>query len=316
MKIKAVFLACLVALVPVSTFAQQEEDVRGAFMTTRPKAGPKSKPAGTRPSRRRPKPSVVAGTGDSTGSKVVANPKDDSKGGPTTLNTGRIGLGLTLFMRDSNGLAVRTDPNRQFKKGDHVRFLIETNVDGFLYVFNTTDGGKPIMIYPDPLVDDAGNYFQSHVPFEIPSSLAAEEGLKWFTFDGHTGAEKLYFVFSRELLGGVPVEDDLITFCRENENKCPWNPADDTWATIQKSVADRVQIAKADNMGKAQTSPEHQAVARGIGLNRDDPEPSLIMLTASASGNMLVAVVDLIHRSMTEATDTDEEVGNQEGNPR
>jgi hypothetical protein len=225
-------------------------------------------------------------------------------------------LGLTLFMRDSNGLAVRTDPNHQFKKGDHVRFLVETNVDGFLYVFNTTDGGKPIMIYPDPEVDEAGNYFQSHVPFEIPSSLAAEERLKWFTFDDHTGAEKLYFVFSREPLSGVPVEDDLITFCRENENKCPWNPADDTWATIQKGVGEPVKIAKADNMGNAQTAPERQAVARGIGLNRDDPEPSLIMLTASTSGNMLVAVVDLIHRSMTEATDANEEVGNQEGNPR
>ena len=101
-------------------------------------------------------------------------------------------------------------------EGDHVRVLIETNADGYLYVFNTTDGGKPMMIYPDPELDEAGNYFQSHVPFEIPSSLAAEERLKWFTFDDNSGAEKLYFVFTREPLATVPIEDDLITYCREN----------------------------------------------------------------------------------------------------
>ena len=38
MKIKAVLFACLIGLVPALTYAQQDEDVRGAFMTTRPKA--------------------------------------------------------------------------------------------------------------------------------------------------------------------------------------------------------------------------------------------------------------------------------------
>jgi hypothetical protein len=210
-------------------------------------------------------------------------------------------------MRDSNGLSVRTDPTHQFRKGDHVRFLLETNTDGFLYVFNTTDGGQPIMIYPDPEVDEAGNYFQAHVPFEIPSSMATEERLRWFTFDDRAGAEKLYFVFTREPLGAVPIEDDLITYCRDNDGKCPWRPADDTWAAIQKEMAEPIQIAKSDRMGSAQTAPEKQAVSRGIGLNRDDPEPSLIMLTASTSRNMLVAVVDLIHKSMSAVDTADEE---------
>jgi hypothetical protein len=307
MKIKAVFFACLLALVPALTIAQQDEDVRGAFMTTRPKATPTGGVSGsssgstTRPSRRRPQKKVVTET------TVTKDPVKPPVKTPEVVNTARIGLGLTLFMRDSNGLAVRTDPSRQFRKGDRVRFLIETNADGFLYVFNTTDGGKPVMIYPDPEVDEAGNYFQSHVPFEIPSSLAAEERLKWFTFDDNTGAEKLYFVFTREPLAAVPVEDDLITYCRENLGKCPWRPAEDTWAKIQQEVNEPVKIAKADNMGNAQTAPERQAVARGIGLNRDDPEPSLIMLTASTSKNMLVAVVDLIHRSASAMSTEDDE---------
>jgi hypothetical protein len=217
-----------------------------------------------------------------------------------------MGLGLTLFMRDSNGLAVRTDPSHEFRKGDHVRFLIETNADGYLYVFNTTDGGKPIMLYPDPDLDEAGNYFQAHVPFEIPSSVAAEERLRWLTFDEHGGAEKLYFVFTREPLPAAPIEDDLITYCRENDGKCPWHPGAEVWAQIQKELDAPVQVANVKGLGKAETSPEHRAATRGIGLNRDDPEPSLIMLTASTSKNILVAAVDLIHKSVSLLNDDEE----------
>jgi hypothetical protein len=255
----------------------------------------------------------MGGTTDSTSTKGGSNVKKDT---PEKLNTARLGLGLTLFMRDSNGLSVRTAPSREFHKGDHVRFLVETNADGYLYVFNTTDGGQPIMIYPDPDVDEAGNYFQAHVPFEIPSSLATEERLRWFTFDDRTGAEKLYFVFTPEPLTAVPIEDDLITYCRENSGKCPWQPASDTWTRIQKEIDAPVRIARADSLGSTQTDTEHRAVARGIGLNRDDPEPTLIMLTASTSRNMLVAVVDLIHKSLVSETSVEEEGVSQEGYPR
>ncbi|HYU98957.1 MAG TPA: DUF4384 domain-containing protein [Pyrinomonadaceae bacterium] len=306
MKMKTVFLSFLIALAglaPAIALAQ-DEDVRGAFMTTRPKAtgsasGNKST-SSPRPSRRHPKTPAPNPTGPGP-----VNPNGPST--PAKVNVPRIGLGLTLFMRDSNGLAVRTDPSHVFHKGDHVRVLIETNADGYLYVFNTTDNGQPLMLYPDPQLDEAGNYFQAHVPFEIPSSLAAEERLRWLTFDANPGAEKIYFVFTREPLGAVPIEDDLITFCRENEGKCPWSPGAEVWAQIQKEMSEPVTSAKRDRSGKAQTASERQAATRGIGLNRDDPEPSLIMLTGSTSKNMLVVSLDLIHKSDVDDSNDDVE---------
>jgi len=306
MKRMIIFLSLLIALAgfgTVQALAQQDEDVRGAFLTTRPKAAPKTnKPGPTNKlNRRRPKPVPP----DPGPSPVVK--KDDKTQTPAKVNVPRMGLGLTLFMRDSNGLAVRTDPSHEFRKGDHVRFLIETNADGYLYVFNTTDGGRPVMLYPDPELDEAGNYFQAHVPFEIPSSVAAEERLRWLTFDAHPGAEKLYFVFTREPLATVPIEDDLITFCRDNEAKCPWHPGSEIWAQIQNELNEPVQGAKAAGLGSAQTSAEHQAATRGIGLNRDDPEPSLIMLTASTIKSVLVAAVDLIHKSVSSLANPNDE---------
>jgi len=297
MRMKAIVLSFAILLAGFASMvvlAQQDEDVRGAFMTTRPK--PTGKVTGEnssapKPTHRRPKPIAVVKNDDKK--KPVPKPTPVT---PSTLNAARLGLGLTLFMRDSNGLAIRTDPAHEFQKGDHVRFLIETNADGYLYVFNTTDGGQPVMIYPAAELDEAGNYFQAHVPFELPSSTAAEERLRWLTFDEKPGAEKLYFVFTREPLNAVPIEDDLITFCRDNSRQCPWNPGTDVWARIQEEMNGPVKIAKAGTQGR-QTSGEQRAVVRGIGLNRNDPEPSLIMLTASTSKNVLVAVVDLVHRS-------------------
>lgn len=302
MKMKVIFFSLMVAAAGIFSFAasaQQDEDVRGAFMTTRPKAT--NKPTGVataKPSHRRPKP-IVSGTKPTTG-------PTPSTSTPEKLNNARMGLGLTLFMRDSSGLAIRTDPAHEFVKGDHVRFLVETSADGYLYVFNTTDGGQPVMLYPDPELDEAGNYFQAHVPFEIPSTAAAEERLRWLTFDAQPGAEKLYFVFTREPLNAVPIEDDLITFCRDSGQKCPWKPGADVWAQVQQEMNGPVKVAKAAGMGNKQTSAEHRAVVRGIGLNRTDPEPSLIMLTASTNKNILVAAVDLVHKAASLHVDSKE----------
>ena len=287
-------LLAFTAFLHQQTIAQQDEDVRGAFLTTRPKPSGRNEPAKAKPSRRRPK-------ANPTKPSEATKPNDPVKSEAPRPISQRMGLGLTLFMRDSQGLAVRTDPAREFRQGDRVRVLLETNTDGYLYVFNTTDGGQPVMIFPDPELEEAGNYIQGHVPFEIPSSVAAEERLRWFVFDQNAGTERLYFVFTREPLSGVPMEDDLIAFCRDNKKKCPWQPGTEVWAGIQKEMGAPAQVAKATGVGKAQSDAERQAATRGIGLNRDDPEPSLIMLTASTSKNMLVATLDLIHKAVSSA---------------
>ncbi len=289
--------AAVIAALPMAQ--QEQEDVRGAFLTSRPKEKPDNPPAGTRPSRRRPKTATPSPTPKNTpgptnsNRKTKAPPLGETK--PERINTGRIGLGLTLFTRDSNGLAVRVDPTHTFHKGDRVRVLLETNGDGYLYIFNTTDGGQPVMLYPSPELDEAGNYIQAHVPFEIPSSLAAQERLRWFVFDEHGGNERLYFVFSREPLAGVPLEDDLITYCRDAKPPCPWQPAAAVWSQIRMKMDQPLQIDKAQRYDKPQTDTEHQATTRGIGLAKDDPQPSLIMMAASSNTSMLVTTLDLIH---------------------
>ncbi len=298
-----VFLCALVvgATVPMP---QDDEDVRGAFLTSRPKEKTASSSGTARPGKRRPRPSDGPNNPNKPVDKVKTPPvKPDNTGNkPTTpsdtskpVNARRIGLGVTLFMRDSNGLAVRVDPDHVFQKGDRVRVLLETNSDGYLYIFNTTNDGPATLIYPDASLDEAGNYLQAHVPFEIPSSLSTEERLRWFAFDEVAGTERLFFVFTREPLSGVPLEDELIAFCRESKERCPIKPSSEVWAAVAKEMQEPFKTDKTKQYGKAETAGEKDATARGFGLAKDDPQPSLVMM-ASSTRPTLVATMDLIHK--------------------
>lgn len=293
--------------VPPSFGQEPQEDVRGAFLTTRPKPVAKSSSSApsARPTRRRPRTTQAKASGSASAkmgtskTSVAVGAKTEVKTDGVTAEkpkTQKLGLGLTLFARDSNGLSIRADPSRVFRSGERVRVLLETNTDGYLYIFNTTDGGQAVMIYPSAELDEGGNYLQSHIPFEIPSSTAAEERLRWFTFDKYAGAERLYFVFTREPLPFIPTEDDLINYCKQAEKKCPLKPESELWLKIQTELSAPVQVAKSERYGKAQTLTEHDASTRGIGLSKEDPEPSLVMMRASTDASILVALLELVHK--------------------
>jgi len=299
----AMICACAVVVGTAAPAPQDQDDVRGAFLTSRPKE--KASASGsTRPSRRRPKPSVTNNPGKAAPEKKTVNATPPASTPSTSnkpsepvnaVNAPRIGLGLTLFTRDSNGLAIRVDPEHVFHKGDRVRVLLETNTDGYLYIFNQTNDGPVIMIYPDKDLDDAGNYIKAHVPWEIPSGAADHERLRWLVFDENPGNERLFFVFTREPLNGVPIEDELVALCGDASGNCPWRPSTEVWELIKKQMQEPLKTDKTARFGAAQTTPERQASTRGLSLAKDDPEPSLIMM-ASSKSPMLVATLDLNHK--------------------
>ena len=286
---------CAVVIGIAAAPIQDQDDVRGAFLTTRPKEKTQTSGATTKPRRRSPKKSVTPNKPPEKNPTTGHSGSSTSSGSSRPVNAQRLGLGLTLFMRDSNGLAVRVDPDHVFSKGDRVRVLLETNTDGYLYIFNTTNDGAPVMIYPEADLDEAGNYLQAHVPFEIPSSDAPEERLRWLVFDEYAGTERLFFVFSREPLNGVPIEDELIAFCREAQGRCPVKPNTEVWAAVQKQMQEPLKTDKNARYGRAQTQTEQQASTRGLGLAKNDPEPSMVLM-ASSPRPTLVATLDLIHK--------------------
>jgi hypothetical protein len=282
-------------------FAQQpgDDEVRGAFLSSRPKTTNNNAPS------RRHRPRHTNSNSSNPSSNAATNTNANTA--TTNTNTARnknsaknesqaIGLGYTLFMKDANGRGVRVEPSREFQNGDSVRLALEPNVDGYLYIFDAENDSAPQMIYPDPRLDAGDNSVEAHVPIEIPSSEETDERLRWFTFYGNGGSEHLYVVVTREPLNGVPAGEDLVGFCGTQKDKCPWHPPSDVWAQVEDATKAEVKVITAKTFGQTQSDKEKVATTRGLGLDQSAPLPSVIRMNASTKAPVLVTVLDLIHR--------------------
>jgi hypothetical protein len=315
----------------------EEITTRGAFLTTRPKTANRegAKVSGglgiavTTPEKtsapavaaktppRNSKKNVVRSsgktgaqktTGDSPAPAVrdetdVAGDKTSGRAGINEmLNAAAtkprpLGLGYTFFTLGDNGLAVRTDSARQFRTGEAIRIALESNTDGYLYIFHTENDGEPAMLFPDTRLGGGNNFVRAHVPYEIPSSEEASEEMRWFVFKDPPAAERLYIVLARQPLAGVPTGAALVNYCSEAQRACPWRPAASVWTEL-KAMQEREQVAvsKVKDQGRAQTTDERVAVTRGLGLGAGAPTPSVIRMTASPNSKMLITAIDLIHK--------------------
>lgn len=310
----------------------QDEVVRGAFVTTRP--GAKREAAKQAEAADAPATSnATEATGKTAAPKTVhsaanrrkvkgakanaqvsgVNKKSEASGANVASGTGAvgvvapdakaatkpagIGLGYTLFMRDEAGGAVRVNPSREFKSGESIRILVESNTDGYLYVFNAEGDSTPQLIFPDARLNRGDNRIGAHVPYEIPSSKETDERLRWFVFNDAPASERVYVVVARQPLEGVPAGEELVKLCAESGQACEWKPTGEQWATIKTANArDEIAVSQLKDEGRAQTNAEREAATRGLGLRADAPLPSVIYMIASSNANVLVATVDLIHK--------------------
>lgn len=299
-------IALLVAGFSAIAQMQEEEGVRGAFITSRPATGTSNTNSKTARKKRRVKSGAATNSNQMASANANLNKSSGSKSngnnaGHKVEKTGEtaggpIGLGYTLYMRDAHGDAVRVDPAREFHFGDSIRVALESNTDGYLYIFHSEGDGQPEMIYPDAQLDEGYNEIEAHVPFEVPSSEATEERLRWFTFDQNPANEHLYIVLTREPLPGVPTAEDLVAYCRATQGGCPWHPTTEMWTQVRGSMSAPVAVNKSKTYGQAQTEKEHNASLRGIGLDRSAPAPSVIRMNVSSNTGILVTTLDLIHK--------------------
>jgi hypothetical protein len=321
----------LLAALSCAALAQelpQDEAVRGAFVTTRPGAKKdaaakqaEAAPAPGKTTQQSVKPVATKtasrarnrhkANGAKSGAQIAGADKkadadganDAGAGGVIAPDAGAgskpagIGLGYTLFMRDEAGGAVRVSPTREFRSGESIRLLVESNTDGYLYVFNAEGDATPQLIFPDARLNRGDNRIGAHVPYEIPSSGEADERLRWFVFNDAPASERVYVVVARRPLEGVPAGEELVRMCAESGQSCAWKPTGEQWALLKAANArDQIAFSRLKDEGRAQTNAEREAATRGLGLRADAPLPSVIYMIASSNANVLVATVDLIHR--------------------
>lgn len=290
------FVSIVSLVAGVFVVSAQDEDVRGAFLESRPKTtnlkGP-SRRHRRRPSNTNTTANSAAGASAATNANTTTPATNRP---PSRKSQPAIGLGYTIFMREPSGRAIRVEPTREFRVAERIRMALETNTDGYLYIFDSENGGAPKMIFPDARLDDGENWIEAHVPVEVPSSEEPEERLRWFEFYGDPGTDRIFIVVTREPLTGVPTAEELVAFCGLNKDKCPWQAPSDVWQQVEKLTTAQVKVATTQNFGQAQTEREKVAMTRGLGLDKAMPQPSVIRISASSNEPMLVTVLDLVHK--------------------
>jgi len=296
--ILAIVLLSAASGVFLASAQQSDEEVRGAFLSSRPKNTNSTPPA----TRRRKPPQRQMNTSSAAAKNANTTKIANANIGFANTSSGRlplpaIALGYTIFMRDMNGRAVRVDPTREFHNGDRIRISLEPNVDGYVYVFHTENDGPPEMIYPDARLEGGENWIEAHVPVDIPSTIEADERLRWFQFYGNDGTERLYVVVTRDPLPEVPIAETLVNFCTANKDKCPWKPPVEAWGQIQLASKAEVRVVTSKvSAGQAETEKEQVATTRGLGLDQTAPQPSVIRMSAATNAPVLVTILDLVHK--------------------
>lgn len=298
----AISLLAISSFAPAQQPAQPDDSqARGAFLISRknpaqpvPTPTPKkpsppqpSRPPGDiankRPTSKSPKTKPVEAT---AAPSQVTTPASAPASNP-------IGVGYTLYQRNSGGEVARVSPTKTFYDGDQVRFVLEPNIDGYLYIFVRTDDGEPEMLFPAYGLNNGANEVRAHVPYETPSRNSE---FKWFTFDANPGVERLYIVVSRTPLPNVPTGKELIAYCKESGQECVWKPAPQSFSAVLAGADEPKIVSASKTFGQAQAEIETEAITRGIKLKAEAPEPVIVQMNVSASKEVLVMKTELTHR--------------------
>lgn len=273
----AVVIGLVLTLAATPARAWQDEDAgtRAWFVGSRP---PVAKPAPKPPPRRKPRPGTTKPAATKT---------------PAPKAAAGIGLGYTIFKEVVGRPPVRVAPGTVFATGDAVRLVVETNRDGYLYIFVAENGANPELLYPDARLASGANFVAAHQPTEVPSSR--NPAFPWFRFGGEAATEHVYVVFSTKTLPGVPTEDDLVQYYESY--KRTWRPDEAVWdAVAAASLAPRTSSTAPTSAAVAQSVEEREALTREMTLSAGAAAPAVVEADRVSTSNVFVTRILFPHK--------------------
>lgn len=259
---------------PAQSPDSKETSGRGYFIGSRPPLPKSSAGRRSRPTAR-PKKSGPAAT----------PPAGATAPGP-------LGIGYTLFKEVTGARPVRVSPDSVFREDDRIRIVVETNADGYVYLFGPGADAHIVMLFPDARLDKGENFVAAHQLIEIPSERSPD--YQWFRFVGEAGSEDFYIVVSADPLPGVPIGDDLVRYCATVS--CPFQPADQIASRIVRIARSNEQTNQGRSRPEPQTDEETAALSRGLVLSAGAAEPAVVAVNSDAAAGAVVVRLTLHHR--------------------
>jgi hypothetical protein len=238
-------------------------------------------------------------TNKPVGPETAVQPADDD--GVRFLQAGganrSLALGYTILMKDDGGRLFVADASREFKTGDRFAVALETNADGYLYLFSAENGRDPELLFPNAQIDGGANAVAAHARATFPTGAAADAEY-FIDVTDPPATEHLFVIFSRRPLADVPAGEALVKFCGKNLEDCAWRPTAAQWAGILQGAKGR-RVTEAKNTQLAQAGPPPVmpgTLQRGLKVKKEDPKPAVVRVNDSPDAEILVTEIILTHK--------------------
>jgi len=261
-----------------------------------PAAPQRSRPqakAAPRPTHTAPKPVEVARADASPRAQATATePTPAPVPAPATApmpasGAPPLGLRYTVLKLASDNNWTEVPADTVFHSGDRIRFAIEGNAPGYLYIINQGSSGTWKPMFPSAEVEDGNNRIEGWHPYTMPpkSRLA---------FDTTAGTENLFIVYSRE------PETDLesMIYSLQGKKKADTAPAAEVPVHTSKELILAVNISNSA-VDRMRASYSRDLIIEKVdpGTPGDKKETAVYVVNPSGSADSrVVADLHLVHQ--------------------
>jgi hypothetical protein len=285
---------CTVGLIFAQPAPQKQLTARELFYAAAP-APAAVKPVAARPPARRSTAAPAKPVEIARADSRPPAPRAPDQPAPTTApmppsGAPPLGLRYTVLKLAADNTPTEVPTDTVFHAGDRIRFNVETNAAGYLYIVNQGSSGNWKPMFPSAEIEDGNNRIEGWRPYTMPpkSRLA---------FDSTVGTENLFIVFS------LQPENDLENMIYSLQGKrkasaaAPAAPPD---APVQSSK----ELILASNISNTAVDRMRAVYARDLIIEKVDPntpgdkkETAVYVVNPTGSADSrVVADLHLVHQ--------------------
>jgi hypothetical protein len=196
-----------------------------------------------------------------------------------------LGLRYTVLKLGPGNSPTEVPSDTVFHAGDHIRFTVESNAPGYLYIVNQGSSGTWKPMFPSAEVEDGNNHIEGWRPYTMPPNSR-------LTFDSTVGTENLFIVFSHEQQADL----ESMIYSLQGKKAAAAEPA----APVHSSK----ELITAVNIPNGAVERMRDAFARDLIIEKVDPaspgekkETAVYVVNPTgATDSRVVADLHLVHQ--------------------
>jgi hypothetical protein len=105
-----------------------------------------------------------------------------------------LGIRYKIVLKDLDGDVRNVTEKFRFSTGDQIRLALQSNTEGYLYIYLKGASKQVVQLFPDPRIQEGKNFIRAYTEYTIPPKSGKSRG--WWKFDKKTGNEELLVVLS------------------------------------------------------------------------------------------------------------------------